>query len=1345
MLIVLGNLLNKLIIDLLARNKMANSIHAINSNKPNEIHDTFSYGVIYIYSIPGERHKGRLKIGGATLSSSSPTQDQINAAAHERIEQQTKTADIFYILEHAELSIANDNSFFSDYNVHDILKRSGYERKAENTNNSHSEWFEVSLEVAKKAIQAVKEGHKALTTIEKTGTEISQFPFRPNQLDAIDKTTKAIKQNRKHYLWNAKMRFGKTSAAMQVAKESNMKKVLIVTHRPSVSVDWFDDFKLVFAGTNYEYASKIKGENISTLIQGNKPFIYFASLQDLRLSKRVVSDESSRSHAIGFDKNDEVFDTSWDMLIVDEAHEGTQSDLGGATFSKIPTKFTLQLSSTPFNILHKHEEADIYTWDYVMEQEEKLYWDERHPGAPNPYSELPALSMFTYDINKFASHIGSIGENFHDALDGAFKFHEFFRVHKDGEGNDTAEFVHEPMVKKFLDLLVDNTSNTKFPYSTEEYRTYNKHSLWLLPNRVKVIEAMEKLLKDHPVFGLSQFGIVNISGNNQNDEEDKDAKNRVTKAIETHEFSVTLSGQRLTTGASIPEWTAVFMMSDTNSATTYLQTAFRCQTPAKINGKIKTQGYIFDFAPDRTLKLVAEAIELNHKSGKTNTPEQKDAMRQFLNFCPILAAEGGTMKPYDVGSMLTQLKNAIIERVRRNGFDDPKLYNDELLQLGELDIAKFNDLKEIVGKSTSEKVNEIKVNDHGMTDLQAQKAEEAERKKKQKKELTEEEKEALRKIKEAREQKNNAISILRAVSIRMPMLVYGANVSVKEDITLQKFIDLVDNESWLEFMPAGLSKEKFREFTKFYDEEIFRGVAHSIRAKAFDCDDLLPTERIQAIAEIFSTFKNPDKETVLTPWNVVNMQMTMTLGGHDFRFMTGKAGGPEWVSHGVDASIWSQDDTKILEINSKSGLYPLLDAYNIYSRQLIKHKKPEDKISEQVWKKALSNNIYVLCKSPMAQMITRRTLAGYTGARANIIYIKDLVKKLQQKDGYKDYNLGDELLEKFGLEEYKMKFTAIVGNPPYQVTTDTNFATPVYHLFHEAAKSLDPDYVSLIHPARFLFNAGATPKEWNKQMLNDPHLSVPLYEPDSQKIFSGVDIKGGVCITLWDKNHVTGGLGGSFVPYDEMRSVISKIDIFGFDRILHSQSKLNIQVDEKFPTERRIRPNYFEKFPDIFIEKSDLNHKVKIVGLVTGNKRTERYIDAKLLEEPHLMKWKVLISKSNGTGAFGEALSRPLIAGPYTGCTGSFIQIGSFEYEYEAAYCVKYLNSKFCRSLLSTLKVTQDNQKSAWGNVPLQDFTEQSDIDWSKSIADIDKQLYAKYNLDEKEINFIETHVKAMG
>lgn len=1084
------------------------------------IHSTFSYGAIYIYSIPGEHHSGRLKIGSTTVNSTSPTQVEIEKAAHERIRQQTTTADVRYNLEYATLAVTDNGDYLSDYIVHNVLKRSGYERKSENVKNAHSEWFTVDLATAKNAIQAAKEGRAALNSNEMLRDVPQQFDYRPNQEDAIAKTSAIIKRGRKHYLWNAKMRFGKTSAAMEVARRNNLKKVLILTHRPSVHGDWESDFRKVFHGTNHQFASSTRGATIASYLSDDTPFVYFASIQDVRLSKRVVSDEASGSHAKGFDKNDEIFDTAWDMLIIDEAHEGTQRDLGKTTLEKINANFTLQLSGTPFNIIHKLEEDAIYTWDYVMEQRDKLEWDEKHPGEPNPYAELPALSMFTYDVDTFGAQLGDIGQ-FEDATSGAFRFHEFFRVHKDDNGNDTPEFIHETMVKRFIDLLVDDQQQTKFPYSTAEYRSHIKHSLWLLPNRTKVIEAMEKLLKNHPIFG--KFGVVNISGNtpNDDDEGDNDAKSKVTSAIKNHEYTITLTGQRLTTGTSVPEWTAVMMLSDTSSATTYLQTAFRCQTPAKIDGKLKTQGYVFDFAPDRTLKLVAEAIELNHKSGKTNTPEQRQAMQDFLNFCPIIASSAGGMRQFDVGGMLEQLKRAIIERVSSNGFDDPKLYvMDELMKLDEFAAEEFNNLRNIVGTSTSQRTNEVKVNDHGMTDLQRKQAEDAERKRKNKKELTEDEKERLKQLKEAREQSKTAITILRAVSIRMPMLVYGAGVSYRQDISLEQFIDLVDDESWTEFMPAGLSKDKFRSFTKYYDEEVFRGVARNIRAKAFDCDDLLPTDRIQALADVFATFKNPDKETVLTPWSVVNMHVSTTLGGYDFRDgVIARTGKPEWKGRGDVSRIWSQHDTTILEINSKSGLYPLLAAYNMYEQQLKAQRQPEDKISKRLWREVLQNNIYVLCKSPMAAAITRRTLAGYDEhVKLNVIYVEDLVEKLRQNDKYKGYSINKELQNKFERSEGKeVKFTAVVGNPPYQEQKGGTKNIDIWQHFLFGALEVG-ELVSLIHPGRWVI-----PKTQMKkvhQEIIDRGLAKFWYYPNANNIFNNVEVDGGLTITLSKPGYV---------------------------------------------------------------------------------------------------------------------------------------------------------------------------------------------------------------------------------
>ena len=537
-------------------------------------------------------------------------------------------------------------------------------------------------------------------------------------------------------------------------------------------------------------------------------------------------------------------------------------------------------------------------------------------------------------------------------------------------------------------------------------------------------------------------------------------------------------------------------------------------------------------------------------------------------------------------------------------------------------------------------------------------------------------------------------------------------------------------------------------------------MTHSIRAKAFDYDELLPTERVQAIAEIFGTFKNPDKETVLTPWNVVNLQLSMTLGGNDFRTIINKSGKPEWKSQGEVTNIWSQDDTKILEINSKSGLYPLLAAYNIYSRQLIKRKKPEDKVYRLLWKDALANNIFVLCKSPMAATITRRTLAGYSSAETNVVYVKDLVQKLRQEDPFKGYNLNKELQEKFRIERNEVKFTAVVGNPPYQESTiDNNRDNPIYHLFMEEAFKL-AGRVSLVTPARFLFNAGQTPEAWNKKMLNDIHLKVAYFEHISSKVFPNTDIKGGVAITYRDTSENFGPIG-IFTPHKELTSILDKVlsgDFKTIAELLHVRSsyKFTTKLLQDNPSlrgrvktseERSVGSNIFDKYPEIFFNEKPSDHSdyIRIYGR-QENQRMRKWIKHEYVaNHPNLEKWKVFVAKSNGTGSFGEALSAPALGEPYTGATQTFISFGEFDDRRDAENMVNYLKSKFSRALLGTMKVTQDNaKKSVWKNVPLLDFTEKSDIDWSQSVADIDKQLYAKYDLDEDEINFIETNVKAM-
>lgn len=343
------------------------------------------------------------------------------------------------------------------------------------------------------------------------------------------------------------------------------------------------------------------------------------------------------------------------------------------------------------------------------------------------------------------------------------------------------------------------------------------------------------------------------------------------------------------------------------------------------------------------------------------------------------------------------------------------------------------------------------------------------------------------------------------------------------------------------------------------------------------------------------------------------------------------------------------------------------------------------------------------------------------------------------------------------------KFYAVIGNPPYQeeFTGEGNktYAKPVYNDFMDAAEEVS-DRVELITPARFLFNAGSTRRAWNAKKLADPHFTVLQYEADASRIFPDTDIKGGVAVTLYDRTRTLGPIG-TYVPYESLRSiwekVTTRVDFVGFDSIvytayayhftdvLHDENPDAVDLMSKGHA-YDLKSNVLERLSGIFHEHKpeDGREYVKILGLVE-KKRAERHVRRDYVNQPeNFTKWKVIVPKSNGSGALGEVLSTPIIGQPLIGHTETFMSIGSFDSKEEAEALLKYIKSKFARTLLGVLKVTQDITPEKWKFIPLQDFTETSDIDWSKSITEIDQQLYAKYGLSDEEIDFIESHVKEM-
>lgn len=1333
----------------------------------------FEQKLIYVYRINDTAHEGILKIGEASCNAGmayfafEPNCKELNVAAKDRIRHQTQTAGVTFELLYTEATAYMKEKnliVFQDHDIHDILVRSGIKRKIFDTEHKANEWFYTDLETVKKAIAAAKEGRTSLNASEIT-TDRSPVIFRPEQTEAIEKTIKQFKKSGGSHqmLWNAKMRFGKTLSTLEVVKRMNYNRTLILTHRPVVDSGWFEDYgKIFYDRDDFYYFSKKNGgdpteeENFHEMIHHTDEngmnayhFIYFASIQDMRGSELVGGK---------FAKNEEIFNINWDLIIIDEAHEGTQTELGKAVLSKCRKDNTriLHLSGTPFNLMDDFKEDEIYTWDYVMEQRAKTEWDKIHQGDPNPYSVLPKLSIYTYNL-------GKLYPEYADA-DIAFNFREFFRVDKEGD------FIHEANIKQFLDLLTKEDTDSNYPYSTEEYRQNFRHSLWMIPG-VKEAKALSKLLQEHPVF--SQFAIANVAGDGDEEEEEKEALKKVEKAIGPNpedSYSITLSCGRLTTGVSVKPWTACFMLSGSfnTAASTYMQTIFRVQTPAIIGGKQKEECFVFDFAPDRTLKVIAETAKISSKAGKT-TNNDREILGEFLNFCPIIGFEGSQMKAYNTEKMLGQLKKAYIERVVKNGFEDSYLYNDELLHMDKLALEEFSKLKEIIGSTKAQgSTGDININAQGLTDEQYELLQMPEIREKPVRELAPEQQEALAQEKEIKKNRDTAISILRGISIRMPLLMYGADLQknldgTEEAITLDNFCDLVDDLSWEEFMPKGVTKEIFGQFKKYYDSDVFRESGVKIREMARAADKLSIEERIERISSIFATFRNPDKETVLTPWRVVNMHLAQSLGGWCFydKDYNEQILEPEFIKQNEITDEVFKKNTHILEINSKSGLYALYCAYSVYRTRAKLELGPKStrEMEIDLWKKVLAENIFLICKTPMAKRIAQRTLAGFTGTKVNAHYFEDLVNQLKNKpENFISKVSKTNYWKKDGNED--MKFDAIVGNPPYQImaTGDANGSDPIYHLFIDAACKLG-EKVSFIHPARFLFNAGKTPKDWNEKMLNDEHYKVVQYWANSGDVFPTVDIKGGVAVTYWDKNKTFEKIG-TFVAYDELRTILKKVlesnfktfadlvytrTLYRFTDVLYKENPWA----ESRPSKGHLydmSSNALDMFPELFSDEkpNDGKEYARIYGLA-NKKRAYKWIKKSYVKIPDNFDfYKVLVPAANGSGAIGEVLSTPVIGQPVIGHTETFLSVGKFNTQDEAENCMKYIKTKFARAMLGTLKITQHNIQETWLNVPLQDFTVNSDIDWSKSVSEIDKQLYKKYGLSKDEIAFIESKVREM-
>lgn len=1303
-----------------------------------------------------------------------------------------------------------------------------------------------------------------------------QITLRSEQRDAIDQAkaqfckrsgsmasgyTWTVQPKYSQYLWNAKMRFGKTLCALQLAREMDVKRTLIVTHRPVVSDSWKEDFDNVVSnritgndnqskywdfGTLFDDAQQDKRkfydlEKFANHSEDNH-YVFFVSMQYLRLSELVnptvkIKNDERRANGTWTHVSAEneklkadIMNTDWDLVVIDEAHEGTRTALGKRVIDeflhKKETKM-LHLSGTPFNLYEDFGDNEIFNWDYIAEQTAKQDFYAKHPGEKNPYEELPRMNIATFDIRNLI-------DNYLDQ-EGLFTFNEFFRTWTGNPKADFAtmpegakgRFVHEEDVNRFLNLLCTKDDKNNFPFSTDLYRASFRHTLWVV-SHVDEAKALETLLKEHKVF--KRFDIINVAGSNKDDETKENALDQVKNKmgqLPEKTSTITISCGRLTTGVTIRPWTAVLYMKGGDSPATYMQTIFRVQSPyitkdgaivKKITEgcKIKRECYVFDFAPDRAGKMVAgtakftsmakakESKNTDEEDDLTQDERDKQTLANFIKFCPIFSLEGALMTPMSVDTIFKQLNSALIDRLVRKGFDDPCLYDQ--VELNKLNPVLLNEIGANGGQAPDERRQEAKtvVDLSNMTSEQRQAWEENIRRKKaeaalkaQKKAEKDEkfkqqweswteaqreewlkkeaEKAARReKAKEERKEFRKRMTNIRGISLRIPLLMYGGADAgdPKEDLTVDNFTRKIKDESWAEFMPKGISKEDFNKIRKCFNATRFEEAGKKYRALTREADFMHVDERIKQIAEIFSYFRNPDKETVLTPWRVVNMHMSDTIGGYcffdeTFDEKTGQLDTPRYVDQGdVTKQLFDNVDpggevqTKILEINSKTGLYPLYVTYSLYRRRLEAKCVDMTTISVQeeqdVWDNVVADNIFVICNTPMAVGITKRTLFGFRQVekKANI-KAEQLIVRANNDDDALLQDLISSGYWKGNTSKEKMKFSSIIGNPPYQEMNGGGGGSsdPIYNKFVNLAKRINPTYLSFIIPARWTVG-GRYLDEFRDEMINDKQISkfFDFFEP--KDIFPQVAIEGGICYFLRGQKEgkcdvITKWGDGSIHNSSRfLKHVFNKgdenieLDVFVRDDQAVSILEKILGKDGFIPFYTKVKPRNYYKLDSMPKEATDSTKSIGIWGLDRRKNRVLKYINNYEIpndefDSEMLTKWKVFVSKADGAaGQLCYPVPARIIGATMRGgnniiSTITFLAIGPFDTEIEAINVQKYMTTKFFRFLLGIRKLKNVYWKN-FSFVPVLDFTKE----WS------DADLYREFNLTDSEKSHIESMIK---
>ena len=1282
----------------------------------------------------------------------------------------------------------NDEIYFRDFAVHRFLEnergriRLRPEDITEDLYYSREFFKEATAEDVKEAIDDIKldyansgsrkyqfyNAQDSLPVLDEYPRTETYSP-RPNQEATIARFNEARANGRTNLLMYAVMRFGKSFTSMCCAVEMSANLVVVVSAKADVVEEWKKTVQshVKFAEYVFVISDDLKSGKykISNLLADGKRCVVFLTLQDLQ------GDDIKEKHK-------ELFGCPIDLLLVDETHFGARGEKYGQVLrgsvhkldsedymeaeeadkivKSLEAQITIHLSGTPYRILmgsefQKEDIIAFYQFTDIVDDQKK--WDAENRSKPeaeamedwnNPYYGFPEMIRFAFNLNDSSrKRLAQLKEAGETTVLSALLKPQSIRVAPNGSHK---KFEYEQEV---LDLLqvIDGSKNDDellgfLNYDKIKTGKMCRHIVMVLPYCASC-DAMEALIKSHQheFKNLGEYKIINISGVGR-PSQNRTAK-AISKAIEEFENAgqktITLTVNRMLTGSTVPEWDTMLYLKDTASPQEYDQAIFRLQNQYikvfkdengnEIKFNMKPQTLLVDFMPDRMFRMQEQKSQIyNVNTDEFGNSHLKDRLIKELSISPIIVLNKDKLVQVNAGDILQAVSKysqsrGVADEVVDIPVDLSLLENEDVRRV----IENENALGSKEGLSIKAHQGDGEGDDIDIPDNPLNSS-------------TEKGSGDDNNADKSASDKDNTKTLIEQFRTFYSRILFFAFLTKSRIVSLSDVIACMNEADNTRIMDnLGIDRQALVSIQKMNWNalRIFDYKIQNINtlSRDYNAD---PLKRCEVAIKKFGKLSEAE---IVTPAHICS-EMVNLIPDNEWRRI---------IDNG----------DKILDIASKVGEFAVaicskLKALGYQSNQF---KNSILAIPTSTVAYEFTRRIYEeleLDLSCLASNFTAYDLLDIKNDSGKIDYPR-ICSILKQNKPFNSITLADTVNE----GDKKVNIETIIGNPPYQVATsgEATSSDPIYHHFIDIGRGFSKRG-TFIHPGRFLFNAGKTPKDWNSKMLNDEHYKVIRYWPNSNDVFPAVDLPGGIAVTYWNEQIKFGSIG-MFIAHDWLKTIMDKVFKHTSDflpTIMHPQTKYNLEILYRdYPhykniigsngTDKRLRPNAFTKL-DIFVE-SYSKGMCGIQGLIK-NKRVLRYIPRKYLEQNLCIEtYNVLVPKANGTGAIGEILStpligEPLIVKPLIGYTGSFIGIGTFATVSEAEACMKYVKSRFARTMLGILKVTQDNPIETWANVPLQDFTSASDIDWSVSIPEIDQQLYKKYGLSADEINFIETAIKPM-